>query len=704
MNGNNTWPIKPKQISNDFNLGFSETGIIPNMYLKGILSDMTTETNYPITFCEHCSNQVVNTHGDTSKIWHDQKCLGADCNEKNCIYYETQKRIISKNLCDLKKNRKILSYEDWESIMNNILTYSNKPPKEVSFDNKVVRIYGYKCYKNKLNEYSIPIIFHGSLLGVLFAGMINDENDFIDKIIPEIKKLYAILEYELEKKSINFIAQKVEDVNRLLRDEFYKNPLPSHGLRLKRFWSKIQLPLNKFREHFPAKHIVIFAKDTMENADFDSNFKAVIGSGINLKYQDIFYSPSQVDNYDEMSKSTVLNITSKNYPNLLNGLSLGNYKWDEDADILRLFPSNYSPRSAFLIWIRYDIEVWDRIGESKNDARQDELFEIAILSFYSLMGSIYSSVMAEIASELLELTIRVMGHEISQNLVVIEAIRYFNIETGNIIDNPGKLSAINDDLASQVTQIEYMDLNARAIIKKDTKLNIDSIHPLKDLIYKWVNTYRRKSRLRKIQFKTQDFNPGYRMPVVTTDSLKLDQVVYNIINNAWKYCYKGTNIIIWYGRHYNAPNSVRISIKNYSKTIPPDNRDIYDLFERGDDTEGIEGLGVGLGIARQHMKLLNGKVYHKCDKEEDKLSDYNIPVLSYYIETVSPRSKIENHNKLIEEYSRLNNLDENIFEKVVCRNNKMHVYQPSLDEIIHSINYPTYQIEFIVELPIILNK
>ncbi len=699
MNGKDIWPLNPKQISNDVHLGFTETGIIPNMYLKGILADMSVSTSFPFTFSEICSGENIITEGDTPRIRHDQVCLLDECNNKECLYYDLNRTEFYNKVSAIKNRGEKFSSQKFKQLLSQYskLDLESNSTKIIVSDELVV-VYKYFCYKNNKLEFLIPIVFDGCLLGLLYVGLISDEARFLLKLEKSLDGFYKILKDEMVKLTHNFVAQKVDDVNTELRNEFYKSKLPKGSERLKRFWSKIQNPLDILRYHFPAKHIIIFAKDTMENSRFDSKFKAVIGSGLTIKHQEFNFDPSRVIKYSEISKSQELNITNINFPSLVNGLELNNSSFNENTDILRLFPSNYSPRSSFVIWVRYDSDNWDRIGGLKRNSKKDELFDKAILSFYSLMGSVYSSVMAEIASELLELTIRVMGHEISQNLIVIEAIRHFKIETGNILNSRANLYAINEDLRSQIMQIEYMDSNARAIVKKDLNIFIEKVHPLKDLIYKWVNTYKRKSRLRKIVFITQGYNPGFYMPFIHTDVLKLDQVVYNVINNAWKYCYKGTNVIINYGVNESDKTKVRLSFVNFGKTIPPSNIDIYDLFVRGDNTSGIEGLGVGLGIAKQYMNLLKGKIFHIADQIENRLSEFNIPVLCYYIDVLSKSSKIDNHKYLESEFDRLV-ADRNIsLETIVCKENGKYIHQPSLEEVKGTINNPTYKIEFIIEL------
>lgn len=692
-----SWPILPKQITNDKEFGFKDPGIIPNKYLKGILVDMTLKLKHPITFIEFLNGKYFRTEGDTPKINHKPSCLGKECEDAGCFYYKIcSQKFIEK----IESLDSIIRKSDCEEISKLFFDNGFSVSENEGINTTAIlgfKAYSYICKKNKLLEYAIPIFYQGILLGILFVGNIKNDQSLIKSLKIELGVFYKTLFVEIEEIAKNYAAKKIESVNWALRDDFFLNPLPQGNQRLIRFWKKVENSLKLLLDVFPAEFFIVLAKDSFTAKNGSEILKGVSSEGYNLKHTSIIFNPSKIESYQTLIKPGQLNITSSNCPELANGISATHLDFNPETDILRLFPSHYSPRSSYMIWIRYNKNKWDRIGDIEKKYSHDEIFENAILSFYSLLGSIYSSVLAEISSELFELTIRVIGHELSQNLVVIDAIRQYYIEEGQIFNKSHKLKDINEDLKSQITQIEYIDLNSKSILKKERKIEISEIQPIKDLIYKWTNTYKKFGKKRKVLFVTQDYIHSTKYPSVNTDPMLIDQVVYNVINNALKYCHFGTNIYCDYYKSTDNPSNVVISITDYGKTEPPESRIIYDLFERGENLDGIEGLGIGLGIAKQNLSLIEGSIRH----EIKEISKYNIPVLVYYVQNSGSFPKIANFEKYITEF---NSLKEDSISRIIAKEGNTFMYKPGYAEIMDTINNPTIEVTFSIEFNFNLKK
>lgn len=99
-------------------------------------------------------------------------------------------------------------------------------------------------------------------------------------------------------------------------------------------------------------------------------------------------------------------------------------------------------------------------------------------------------------------------------------------------------------------------------------------------------------------------------PAFYGDSLRLGQVLLNLISNAVKFTETGRITIqaVWLGRDEKGEN-VRFSVIDTGIGIPEEARErIFEAFRQGDNstTRRFGGTGLGLGIAEQLVKLMSG--------------------------------------------------------------------------------------------------
>jgi signal transduction histidine kinase len=93
---------------------------------------------------------------------------------------------------------------------------------------------------------------------------------------------------------------------------------------------------------------------------------------------------------------------------------------------------------------------------------------------------------------------------------------------------------------------------------------------------------------------------------VFADKDKLTEILFNLFNNAIKYSRDGGNIAI---RITDTGEELRFEISDAGLGIPEDCFDkIFDKFERI-TSEKQEGTGLGLPIAKELVKLHNGRIW-----------------------------------------------------------------------------------------------
>ena len=91
------------------------------------------------------------------------------------------------------------------------------------------------------------------------------------------------------------------------------------------------------------------------------------------------------------------------------------------------------------------------------------------------------------------------------------------------------------------------------------------------------------------------------------DPLRLEQVLINLIDNAFKYSPAGGRIEI--GLSLPSPDLVRLTVRDWGTGIPPEKRaQIFNRFYQGDASHHAGGMGLGLYISRQIVELHGGQI------------------------------------------------------------------------------------------------
>jgi two-component system sensor histidine kinase KdpD len=97
-------------------------------------------------------------------------------------------------------------------------------------------------------------------------------------------------------------------------------------------------------------------------------------------------------------------------------------------------------------------------------------------------------------------------------------------------------------------------------------------------------------------------------PPVTGDSFLFEQMLGQLVDNAWKYSKPGAPIGI---SGIVSGSSVVLTVWNEGGAIPEDERDrLFDRFYRGSkDRHKVEGTGLGLAIAKAIVEAHKGKIW-----------------------------------------------------------------------------------------------
>ena len=172
-----------------------------------------------------------------------------------------------------------------------------------------------------------------------------------------------------------------------------------------------------------------------------------------------------------------------------------------------------------------------------------------------------------------------------------------------IIEESNRLSALVNDI-----------LDLSKIESGNQKLNISSFK-IKEKLMEVLERYKLLSEKDGYEFIYEEDDEA----IVSGDVIKIEQVLYNFINNAVNYTGEDKKVII---SQINKVKSVRIEISDTGKGIEPEMLPlIFDRYYRGEKSQR-EIIGTGLGLSIIKVILKNHNYPFGVQSELDKGSTF----------------------------------------------------------------------------------
>ena len=111
---------------------------------------------------------------------------------------------------------------------------------------------------------------------------------------------------------------------------------------------------------------------------------------------------------------------------------------------------------------------------------------------------------------------------------------------------------------------------------------------------------------RLAQFHTLRIDIATDMPLVWVDAVLMEQVFFNLIDNACKYAPPGSTVKIW---AHARPNHISIEVVDQGPGIPLEDWDkVFEMFYRVQQTDSQSGTGLGLAICRGIVEAHGGTI------------------------------------------------------------------------------------------------
>jgi len=520
------------------------------------------------------------------------------------------------------------------------------------------------------------------------------ESEFDNRIkfaIETIEKFERNLENKLYSNISKYVKSIFSDAINSSYSELQKD-LPKDRISMESQWNAVKATLQPIVDNLGLKFISIYAMGNnsqrerqkimdlvayVPNKDSDDNY---IEERIKkLKFD---YSNLQRITYEKTSSTIATDFTTTN--DGLFGCINSPLAFPNNCKEIFFYPVKANPSASVAVSIGFEFPLGDK---HYNEIRQIVCNEIpSLITLISLLRTFFHS---EVEREINEKTLRIYRHEISHLTLGLRnhndklAPPEYSILTYHDID------AVYHDNLSSLEQLGYFTQNTGVLLGSFTNdnLQISEFKVFGDLLFKWKSIYRRESRRKHIEFSFPSISlSDYDRPLISTDKRRLEQLIYNLVNNAMKYSYWGTRIYVDCKVIDHVSKKQCLSVVDYGHSIEEGDAP-YGLYYRNQAlvNKKVEGSGIGLYVAKEVARLIGVNVSHKPAK---KMSEFNIPLMKYYLDWANPNNRI--YDAIYKNYQKLK--AQNVINEV--SNENVAYKRPPRGMVFNEIENPTYKVEF----------
>ena len=636
----------------------------------------------------------------------------------------------------------------FEALKKIIQDYSNHSKDdsikvEKSVDGKYLYV-KYQCPHSTLEEYFFPIIYSGKVIAALMQGQRFPE-DFSQK------KMFVACRSECAAKERSEFKTIIEKTVKTYTEK-PDNKEPMSNMRQKAIINRIEQLNDRIKEAIDAEAQKYVTKQFLRiESDFRKHIKAIdekkpdalqqFKTELNKALSNISntFNPegfiriyairppieqadSNTDEFDLIGDSSDNTNSPKytclkfnNIPDKING--------KEKEDLLKYIknrPGRFEPEDVFRMDVPFVPQmayiVWKRYSDwVKKYQTQREIHHVAMKSMYHTLLEPFFILHGINLEKKLEDSLRVTGHEASQ---VIPAV----IQT---INTPESLETIDSgdtyqgepfiqkpsykilDASYRLLLLENLFSRSRLIFKNDIKQEELDWYDFHRIIYAAASLFEVKVQYQTIQKIDISLPTEMSKYLLKTHYGYLSHVLFNLVDNAMKYGFRGTNIEINVTEEYEPViqkvfnrkdiNKIIISVVSYGAQIP-DTDIIFDLYYRAESSLKVEGMGIGLFLVKKLCNLMGYEI--KC--VSSWRDNYNIAVKYYYAkqnskyaddQSLDPATIQLLNRNISKENLKVINIPENPPTSPV----KWIILYGELKEL---INIPVYRNEFQITIPV----
>ncbi len=317
----------------------------------------------------------------------------------------------------------------------------------------------------------------------------------------------------------------------------------------------------------------------------------------------------------------------------------------------------------------------------------DNDFYGSLQPLFTLIGSFIASAIASATATIESHELQYLSHELSQQCDGLDNIRLRYMTKWDRLKNitQKKAEDLNRNVEAYLKQLRNIMEFAKKLARDESLVaKPTSFWPFGEIIGKWLDVFYMQRQEKKMTLdypKVQGSDDPLR-PKISADERLFEMLLYNLLNNAEKYGYRGTRIYLDLALETKDDQPPQpeapyvLTITDYG-AAPDGNIQMFEAFTKTDKAEG--GLGVGLYLARLIMTAHHGSIDFEPRRGE-KISDYNVPLLGPAVRMGESVFKDKVYRSELEvEYMRLKS--NGMYDHVVSHKNVLDSEgKPILDE------------------------
>lgn len=250
---------------------------------------------------------------------------------------------------------------------------------------------------------------------------------------------------------------------------------------------------------------------------------------------------------------------------------------------------------------------------------------------------------AEASDNLKSMFINNISHEIRTPLNGILGFSQILLDT--TLTPPEKeeyLALLNESSTRLINTVtNFMDISKinsgnQNIVFQQVDLNI--------LVKSLADQFLPLCRLKSLELNIQAGESETSM-LVTTDGGMVRKILYQLIDNAFKFTRQGSVSI----SYKKIPDFIQFTVEDTGIGIVKENQTrIFESFvqENASTTRGYEGSGLGLSIAKGFLSMLGGEIWLESGKNGGTTVRFNLPVMEEKTQTSQSEEETEEYIKI----------------------------------------------------------
>ena len=523
--------------------------------------------------------------------------------------------------------------------------------------------------------------------------VVDDLEEVASRAVDEVKDLELFLRKQLMFERTRYIVDNVTEELRHLSLPTTSTVQfdPAGGNPLLRLWDVVEEALDRLANCFSLRYVVVFGPKH-PNHPHEENLAVVAATrGAHEQLPTRLLEDLRLDTSLLPDEYAVCSPSVK--PELLNCLQGFRPAVFGDFQLV-LVPVPLFKSSSIAFLVGYTSEH----PRSAPENRPDSQLDTALQWFNTVVISAVEALLGRAAEEVASRQMTYLGHEAGQLVAGLSWLRESHMRDGSMLRATPlpKLDDMCKNLESFVGQLSLIfEMTAIVGTQKLPDVQPESFQPLATL-FKWKDTYRQEAEKKRLQIRVA---PGsdQRHPHIYADPFLFEEVVYNLVGNAEKYCYRGTTIDLDCRLESpDVPTSPHVlTVTDYGRYMPPGEQ-LYLPYVRKE--ESIGGLGLGLYVVWLIVTALHGgNVFHECD--ERPVSRFNIPLIKPYLERDFPEKDKALARELRAEMDRL--MRPGAYDSIVALepDGLTPRYLPTDGALTSEIMKPTFRVRVVARIP-----